>query len=92
MSDTIIIEPQFSNPECRPNSEDSNRLNYSLGGRGKKINHADMLEWIRTPKRQTVKYSDGFLSFGGSIGYLCQCGFNASVLDEGRCPKCGEKL
>jgi len=92
---TIIhkIEPQFDNPECISNSEDSNKYNYSVGLHGEKINHAAFLEYIRTPKRATVKYRDGFLTLSDIVkpAYECECGFNGLIADV-KCAKCGETV
>jgi hypothetical protein len=93
MSEPIVtkIEAPFDEPECHSMTEDSNELNYSISPTRGKIRHSDMLEYIRRKRPPMVRHSDGFLSFGGEVGYECgSCGFSAVILDEGRCPRCGE--
>lgn len=93
--DVIVhkIEPQFDNPLCIPNSGDSDKYNYSIGGDGKKINHAAMLEYIRAPRRSTVQYRDGFFAASDLVepAYTCECGFNG-MFEDSLCAKCGKRL
>lgn len=95
MTDIIPIESRFDNPECRPNSGDSDRDNYSLDGRGRKVNHGQFLEWIRAPKIGTIgRQSDGFLSVSHLVvpAYECPaCNFHG-MFESQECHRCGVKL
>jgi hypothetical protein len=89
---TTKIESPVDNPQCISNSGDSEALNFSRMGDGSLLRHSDMLSYMRRSRPPQVVHSDGFLSFGGSEGMRCVCGFSAMILDEGRCPKCGEVI
>jgi hypothetical protein len=76
------IEPKFDNSECRPYGEE--RIPKA---------HRDMLEYIRTPQRATVKYRDGILTLSdiSKPAYECQCGFNG-LFEDTKCARCGKSL
>jgi hypothetical protein len=77
-----VIEPKFDNPEVISYGED--RIPKA---------HKDMLEWIRTPKRATVQYRDGFLTLSDITkpAYECECGFSG-LFEDTRCARCGVGL
>jgi hypothetical protein len=76
------IEPKFDNSECRPYGED--RIPKA---------HRDMLEYVRSTKRATVQYRDGFLALSDitEASYECGCGFRG-LFEDIRCARCGEGL
>lgn len=83
-----VIEAPSENYEARPNSEDSNALNYSASKRYGRVNHADMLAKIRERRPSRVAHSDGFLSFSHIDWENRDCRRGHPV-ENGKCVNCG---
>ena len=82
-----ILAPQFDNPQALPYGGESGVVR----GFGGEYRHSDVLGVMRRSRPGMSVHSDGFLSFGGMVEavYECGCGFRGMIWDGGKCSRCG---
>ena len=87
MSATVIEAP-YEGYEAKPNSEDSNPLNFSKSKKYGKVRHSDIIDLMRSKRPSRVAHSDGFLSFSHIDWENSDCRRGHPV-ENGRCINCG---